>query len=478
MIRRFFEKIYHKIAASLRAQFILYILISMLAAAIAVEPFAYINQEKRYYYPSRDELEMELKKITPLIQQAPPRQIRFILDEKAEASGTKLRLISQKGTVLVRSANATEQQMNPAQILMKISQQNEEPSNVPQFREIYAIHPFYFHHQIHYLVISKETHGRLTTYWIGNPLLSVVVFFLVFIVVYLILTRRKLKQLQEVTAGISEIAKGNFRLRLKEQGKDEIAFLAAHVNEMARQLKANWEKERRMEQERTDLITSISHDLRTPLTSVIGYLKLIHDQSQLTPDEMKKYADIALSKSKNLKQMMDQLFEFTKITHDQFQPSFQLISLNELINQLLEGNHAMLALNEMDVERIICNDPLQAQADPFLLIRMFDNLIQNALKYGKKPGKFIIVTKQEDGYGVIKLSNTAGQVDRQIIGRLFQMFVTGDPSRSEKRSGIGLAIVKRIVDLHQGQIAAIQENGMMTFVIKLPITSSRSFTRR
>ncbi|MBH8609461.1 sensor histidine kinase KdpD, partial [Thermoactinomyces sp. CICC 10521] len=138
----------------------------------------------------------------------------------------------------------------------------------------------------------------------------------------------------------------------------------------------------------------------------------------------------------------------------------------------------MLALNEMDVERIICNDPLQAQADPFLLIRMFDNLIQNALKYGKKPGKFIIVTKQEDGYGVIKLSNTAGQVDRQIIGRLFQMFVTGDPSRSEKRSGIGLAIVKRIVDLHQGQIAAIQENGMMTFVIKLPITSSRSFTRR
>jgi signal transduction histidine kinase len=190
----------------------------------------------------------------------------------------------------------------------------------------------------------------------------------------------------------------------------------------------------------------------------------------MTPEDMTEYAGIALSKSEKLKQMIDQLFDYTKLTNDQLQLQLQTISINEMINQLLEESSIMIEQSSMEVVRNLCQDPLMVQADPLLLVRMFDNLIHNAVQYGQKPGQISIQTERKGNMGIIQISNFADPIELQLFEQLFKMFVTGDPSRSKKGSGIGLAIVKRIVDLHQGSIQAVQENGLIRFMIDLPLS--------
>lgn len=462
--------LYKKISSSLRLQFILIVLAGVLAAILAgsMAEDIFSSSSKYYYYPSRMGLEEQLKELASSIQASPHGKINPFLNETSQLTGSKLRIIATDGTVLYRSENATEKKMDLPLLLAKIANQNESPSEQPESREIYALYPFSLHNRYVYLVSSIKSNGWLQTYRLGNPFFSGAFAILAFIFVYILLTGKKMRQLEEVTTGMHEIAKGNFQFRLKERGEDEIGRLATHINDMAKKLEENRLKERKLEQERTELITSLSHDLRTPLTSIIGYLKWIQDGSGLSRNEIVSYAAIALSKSEKLKQMIDNLFDYTKLTHHQVELHTEEISLSQLINQLLEETFALSEQEGLTVERLLSEDPLIVKADPLLLVRMLDNLIHNAIRYGLRPGKIAIETKREGDMAVIQISNSAKPIDPDIFGQLFEMFVTGDKSRSKHGSGIGLAIVKRIVELHRGSIRAVQKNGFITFRIQLP----------
>lgn len=273
-----------------------------------------------------------------------------------------------------------------------------------------------------------------------------------------------------VVQGMNEIAKGNFSYRLKEMGQDEIASMVVHVNYTAKKLEENREKEKKLDRERTELITSISHDLRTPLTSIIGYLKFIKDNSDLTKEKRVQYTKIALKKSEKLKQMIDDLFDYAKLTHDQIQIQNETISLNTLLEQLLEESFMLSEQDDLEIKKILCNEELWVKGDPLLIVRLFDNLIQNAVRYAKRPGFLEVKTYKKENQAVIEIGNPAEPIDPNIFQQLFEMFVTGDPSRSKDGSGLGLAIAKRIVELHKGMIQAKQRDGLVLFQIHLPLS--------
>ncbi|SFJ15838.1 HAMP domain-containing sensor histidine kinase [Thermoflavimicrobium dichotomicum] len=477
MLKPLFSKIgsivhylYEKFSSSLRWQFIGIILICTLIAALAgmiasnIAPTTY----QRYYYPTKAELEMELKSLASIIQVSSSQMIHHHLNHFAQQE-KKVRIITPNGLVIDRSNNTTESHMDLSQILVKIAHQDNFPTDLPEWKEIYALYPVEIHKKTHFLVASVQSSGALQTYQTGNPFYPFVVSPLSFILTYIFLTSKKLKQLKNVSEGMQEIANGHFHFRLPAKGQDEISVLAMHINQMAEKLEQNRAKEKRIERERTELITSLSHDLRTPLTSIIGYLKYLLDQPHLSKEEMRTYADIALAKSEKLKQMIDNLFEYTKLTHHEIKLNKELISVNELVNQLIEETFLLSELDELKVERNLTDEQLLINADPLLLVRMLENLFQNAVRYAKRPGKIIIVTAKNENTALIQISNSAEPIDLEVFRHLFDMFVTGDKVRSKHGSGIGLSIVKRIIELHQGTIQADQQEGFITFSIHFPL---------
>ncbi|PMB01444.1 histidine kinase, partial [Fischerella thermalis CCMEE 5273] len=154
----------------------------------------------------------------------------------------------------------------------RVIQQDDSPGDEPELREIYALYPIRYQGREHYLIARHRSTGRKQEYLRGEPLVSTVVGTIAFLLCYWLLTRKKMRQIRMISRGVGEIARGQLHTRVAVMGRDELASLASHINRMANQLEANRSREKQLEAERSQWIAHASHDLRTPLTSVIGYL--------------------------------------------------------------------------------------------------------------------------------------------------------------------------------------------------------------
>jgi signal transduction histidine kinase len=430
--------------------------------------YIFYTTEPYYTYPTNLELQQRIKGLAPVIQRMKQEEINHSLNRQMKKTGMKLMIVSKEGEVLYHSGNVSETKVDLYQIQMKMARQEETVRQDAGSREIVAIYPFSLRKKEVYFIAGKKHRPVTGVYRRVNSVLTSLTAVFLFIVVYLLLTHKKLKQIEMVVQGMNEIAAGNFSCRLQETGRDEIASMAVHVNRMAEQLEKKREQEQKAVRERNGLITSISHDLRTPLTSVIGYLKFVQDHSDMKKEELVSFIKIALSKSEKLKQMIDDLFDYARLTHEPIQIQTETISLNTLLEQLLEESFMLREQEDLEMKKMLCNGELRVKGDPLLMVRLFDNLIQNAVCYAKRPGFLEIKTYPREKKAVIEIANPADPIDPDTFQQLFGMFVTGDPSRSKGGSGLGLAIVKRIVEMHQGTIQACQREGMIRFQIGLP----------
>lgn len=139
-----------------------------------------------------------------------------------------------------------------------------------------------------------------------------------------------MNQIEALAEGVMVIAKGNLAYRIEKKGQDEIALLTDNINQMAEEIMTSIEMERKIEQQKNELITNVSHDLRTPLTSIMGYLRLLSEEKYETKEQYDEYLKIAFSKSEQLKNLIDDLFEYTKLTNDKNTIVRQQVCVNEL----------------------------------------------------------------------------------------------------------------------------------------------------
>ena len=299
------------------------------------------------------------------------------------------------------------------------------------------------------------------------------IFIIVFICSFLLIINKEVKYIKYITRQIKTIADENFGSTLEIRGNDELAELCKSINSMSLQLKDKFEHEREIENTKSELITNVSHDLRTPLTAIIGYLDILKNEKFKSVEEAKEYLTSTYNLSVKLKKLIEELFEYTKLSSSDIVLELTEADLGGILRQML-GEYTPVF--EAKGLRIIMDidEKIPVKIDIEKMIRVFDNILSNSEKYSIKPSDVIVSVENKSGYTHISFSNKGNYIEQGKLNKMFEKFYRIDISRSSniEGSGLGLAISKKIIELHNGQIWAESVGNMVRIHIKLPISYS------
>ncbi|MGZ9585572.1 sensor histidine kinase [Paenibacillus marinisediminis] len=293
-----------------------------------------------------------------------------------------------------------------------------------------------------------------------------------FIVAYLIMMTKFIRRISRITTAVQEMANGNLSKRIKVDGKDEIGKLEYNINYMVEQLTRSMEEERLAERTKAELVTNVSHDLRTPLTSILGYLGLVEQDRYRDEVELRHYIHIAYEKAERLHLMIEDLFEYTRMSGGA-PLSLQQVQLNGLISQLYVHYRQSLEDVGMELRMQLPDTPIMIQADSLKLVRVLENLLTNAMKYGRDGGAVDIMLKKSSRGATIEVVNYGEPIPEVDLPHVFDRFYRADKSRGDdtRGSGLGLAIARAITELHGGSIRVTSDRQSTRFIVDLPLSS-------
>lgn len=319
-----------------------------------------------------------------------------------------------------------------------------------------------------FLILHKSFQELSETTTAIITMVTIIAGIVLFITYFLLLTKKFITYIKEMIEGINQISQGNFGNRIEINNEDEFALLADKLNQMADDIKGIMENERRSEYAKNELITSVAHDLRTPLTSIIGYLDLVSSK-ELTQETQRKYIDIAYNKSKRLEKLIEDLFTYTKFNFGEVKANYNEVDMVKLLNQLVDEFYP--SFSEYNLEYEFCPMAASAviKADGDLLARAFANLISNAIKYGRDGKNILIELRKEESGVIITITNYGDIIPPEDLTRIFQRFYRVESSRSSETggSGLGLAIAQSIITMHGGSIFARSDEAGTVFTIEL-----------
>jgi signal transduction histidine kinase len=278
--------------------------------------------------------------------------------------------------------------------------------------------------------------------------------------------------LGKVNDAINDIAEGKLELHHQIPVQSGVfGILAGNVNRLSQRLQLALDEERRAEQTKNELITNVSHDLRTPLTSVVGYLGLIEQDGYRDEVELRHYVSIAYDKSRRLHELIDDLFEYTRMRHDTIELKTAPINIVELLGQLLVQYHVPLGEAGMESGLSSSENVIMVQADTSKLVRVFENLISNAMLYGKDGKRVDVAISAGQNAVDVEVINYGEQIPASDLPYLFDRFYRVDKSRTQWSggSGLGLAISKSIVEKHGGTIDVASNAQYTSFRVTLPL---------
>lgn len=302
-------------------------------------------------------------------------------------------------------------------------------------------------------------------------LLYLILGILLFSVTFMILQEPYIRYISRISEAVQNISEGNLNTVIDVIGDDEFSSMAANLNHMAADIKKLMEKERESERTKNELITNVAHDLRTPLTSIIGYLELLAGNQQVPADMQHKYIEIAYGKSRRLQKLIEDLFGFTKLNCGKIAMHVGQIDIVKLLGQLVEEAYPNFVEKGLSYD-LQSNVPAKIiNADGNLLARLFDNLIGNAIKYGAD-GKRVLVKIHAEGETVtVSVTNYGYVIPTDELPLIFNKFYRVEQSRSSSTggTGLGLAIAKEIVDMHGGTISVASDLNGTVFTVKLQV---------
>lgn len=227
---------------------------------------------------------------------------------------------------------------------------------------------------------------------------------------------------------------------------------------------------RENEQKKDELIVYLAHDIKTPLTSMIGYLSLLSEIKDMPQEQKNRYIDIALDKSYRLEDLINELFDVARFNSEKIVLEKEEINLNLMLEQIADDFYP--TLKEMNKKINFTSDEKTIlYADPDKLSRVFNNLIKNAVNYSKENTDIDISILNKENQATVKITNKGKQIPKEKLDKIFEKFYRLDSSRTSKTggSGLGLAIAKEIVELHGGRIYAESDMKETTFSVILPI---------
>jgi signal transduction histidine kinase len=300
-------------------------------------------------------------------------------------------------------------------------------------------------------------------------LLSAAAVGIVGLILFTLLTRR----LQKVVRSVRAFEEGKYDTRLAVSAKDEVGELARAFNRMAETITANLEKLKRTDSLRRELIANVSHDLRSPLTSIQGYVEtLLMKQDSLSNAQIREYLQVVLSDATKLNEMVHELFELSKYEARQIEPKLERFSLTELIQDVAMKYRARAEQQRVALSALLPEKLYFVQADINMIERVLSNLIENALAHTPAGGRVAVELRQNRGRARVRVIDSGTGIEQRDIPFIFDRFFSGRGEGAGLRggSGLGLAIAQKIAELHSTRIQVESKpGGGSVFSLELPL---------
>ena len=470
MFKLCIEKVSNKIKKSINFKLSLWIAVSVIVSislGISIvevtKSMNFINVKHVNYDKDRYDTEEEVLKFIDGLYSEANNKDEYIKKNITCLEGN-IYIIDIEGQVKYKSANNGYEMIE--NINIDLFKKEIEKNKKDEFKISY---PLTIDNNIYYLLMIKSLNG-VTTY--SNEIsyvIAVITSVILFIFLIYFGIRKKVKYIEYISSSIKEISKGNLSYRLEMKGEDELASVANQINLMENSLLNMIEKERQNDKIQRELITNISHDLKTPLTIILGYLDIIKTKAYKSENEEEKYIEIAYEKALLLQKMVLNLFELVKLGDKETVLNRSDVNINKLLMQIITDHSPIADAKNISIEYKNSENIIILNVDLDKICRVFNNLMNNAIKYSER-NENIIVTLEEDPAGaVITFRNKCKNIVEEDLEKLFDRFFRADKARSSyvEGSGIGLSIVKKIVELHNSNIWAELHDDEIWFIIRL-----------
>ena len=277
-------------------------------------------------------------------------------------------------------------------------------------------------------------------------------------------------QLSHVLEELHLIAQGDYDRRIPFQLAGDMGKVVTSINRLVDSTVSAMEDERMIEKSKDELITNVSHDIRTPLTSIIGYLGLVINGKPKTPEETKRYAEIAYHKAQQMKALVDDLFEYTTTSPNGAPLRLNDIPVANFLEQVAADFELEAQKRQMTIEVIPPKKKMVLEMDAEKMVRAIHNLLSNAIKYGRENTKITIEVLEQKDIVTIAVRNIGEPISKEVLEHLFSRFYRAEGSRSKETggTGLGLAIADNIVRSHGGRMLAESIGEVISFYICLP----------
>ncbi|MBZ9633841.1 GHKL domain-containing protein [Clostridium sp. FP1] len=294
--------------------------------------------------------------------------------------------------------------------------------------------------------------------------IAYVLCYLLFILIY---SFNIIKVFGSIVKGTEEIVSGNLNYTIEEKGRGDLFKLAHNINNMKAGFKKSLENEIKSERLKSELITNVSHDLKTPLTSIINYVDLLKKEG-LSKEESQGYIDVLDRKSQRLKILIDDLFEASKMASGAVELNMEKVDVTALLSQALAELHEKINNSSLIFKLKVPKEKVYANLDGKKTWRVFENLINNILKYSL-PSTRVYIDLVVDDYKIIitmkNISSYEMDFDKEEI---FERFIRGDKSRNTEGSGLGLSIAKSILELQGGNLSIEIDGDLFKAKVTVP----------
>lgn len=286
-------------------------------------------------------------------------------------------------------------------------------------------------------------------------------------IIYIVIFIKELIYLDKIIIGSKAATEGKLNCNIEEKGRGHLRELAHDINNIRDGLRKSIESEIKSENMKTELITNVSHDLKTPLTSIINYIDLLKREN-IESETAKDYINILDKKSQRLKVLIDDLFEASKATSGAMELNITKIDIVQLLKQSLGENDERFKNSNLSVKLDIPDTKIFINGDGQRLYRVFENLISNIVKYSLSNTRVYIQMYVDDENKVVIIMRNISAYELDFCANeITNRFKRGDSSRSTEGSGLGLAIAKSIVELHGGKFNIEVDGDLFKSIIKL-----------
>ncbi|HKI78222.1 MAG TPA: ATP-binding protein [Ignavibacteriaceae bacterium] len=487
-MKEFFNSLFWKISAVF-----LLILIVISAAYIYIS----VNTAEMYFQETRQKLDIQVAShITS--------DNEFFMDDSVNVNALKdlfhnvmvinpsieVYLLDTTGTILAFDAPLSTVKIKkiPLSPVKKFIQSNEEtfllgidpknPDKMKPFSAAKVVEQGVFKGYI-YVILGGQKYETASQLVFGSYILSLGVRSMVIALIFaaiigFIAIGFIIRNLRKIVKVIRDFQKGNLKARIQLKSKGELQEFADSFNDMADTIVSNIDEMKRMDSLRRDLVANVSHDLRTPLSIIRGYVEtIIIKDDNFSPEERKRFLDTILKSTDRLLSLVEELFELSKLEAKETLPEKEKFSLAELLQDIHQKNMIIAQKKNINLKLETESDIHHIYADISMMEKVFQNLLDNAFKFTPESGKIKIILKKETRNElVVELSDNGRGIEKEELPFIFDRYHQIKRISSEKPqgTGLGLTIVKKILDLHKMKIEVKSKiNSGTSFIITIPV---------